>query len=190
MNKPQREAGDIGKKTWRPAHTILGCDGNIGPEGGCHFLQMLGNDTELCLDPYPAELKWTNAPKWATEERSPGAGKRNIILKEVLRKIQEAWPSPDVDKGGALWHAAKEVARCCTDTEQWQKRVGWTFERETGISFDEIALQEVWPPMETTRCSMNGYTIMYREIARKEAGVAIAIWHDIMRRSARPASSR
>lgn len=43
-----------------------------------------------------------------------------------------------------------------------------------------IALQEVRPPRETTRCSMHGCTIMYSDLENKQAGVALAMRHDVM----------
>lgn len=54
--------------------------------------------------------------------------------------MKEAWQSLDVDNGGTLWHAAKEVARYDADTEQRQKRIGWEiFARETGpVSYEEV----------------------------------------------------
>lgn len=65
------------------------------------------------------------ALRWASEERSPEAGRRKRIMKEAVRKLQTAWLGWHVDGGDTLCHVAKEVARYDADKEEWTRRQGW-----------------------------------------------------------------
>lgn len=59
VQKHQREPGGSTASVWRPTHMILGYEGNLSRDEvvawSRAFLEGIGNDKGLCLDPYPLQ---------------------------------------------------------------------------------------------------------------------------------------
>lgn len=52
--------------------------------------------------------------------------------------MQAAWPKFDVDGGGTLWHASKDIAKYDADKE-WVRKPAWeSFAQEMGVDWDTM----------------------------------------------------
>ena len=79
----------------------------------------------------------TAPPTWAALERSPEAGKRKRLTRDMVEKCRMQFPQLDIDDNGVVYSGGVEAARFLAGATTWEQRRGWN---GTGVSwqlFDE-----------------------------------------------------